>query len=42
MTWKSKIIGLAMSLAVLAALALSSGADSWLSLFDITSFDSWL
>jgi hypothetical protein len=29
MTWKTKIGGLAASLTVLAALALSSSADSW-------------
>ena len=29
MTWNRKAVGLAMSLAVLAALALSSGADAW-------------
>jgi hypothetical protein len=29
MTWKRKLLGLGASLAVLATLALSSGADSW-------------
>jgi hypothetical protein len=29
MTWKTKITGLAASLTVLAAFALSSSADSW-------------
>jgi hypothetical protein len=30
MTWKTKTVGFAMSLAVFASLALASGADSWL------------
>jgi hypothetical protein len=29
MTWRSRIIAVATSLAVLATLALASGADSW-------------
>jgi hypothetical protein len=39
MTWKHKTVGLAMSLTVLAALALSSGADSWWGFF--SALDAW-
>jgi hypothetical protein len=42
MTWKSKTIAVATSAAILALLALSSGADSWLNLWSVFSFDSWL
>ena len=40
MTWKRKTVGLGMSLAVLAALAMSSGADAWFSL-RIFCLDAW-
>jgi hypothetical protein len=39
MTWKRKTLGLVMSLAVLAALALSSGADAWYAF--IFKLDAW-
>jgi len=41
MTWKRKTVGLGMSLAVLAALAMSSGADAWFSLCIIKPLDAW-
>ena len=43
MTWKKNATGLISSLAVLATLALASGADSWLSLIGLIGWlDSWL
>jgi hypothetical protein len=38
-TWKRRTLGLGMSLAVLAALALSSGADAWFGF--IFKLDAW-
>jgi hypothetical protein len=40
MTWKSKMIAIAMGLAVLAALALASGADD--SILDLVPIDVWI
>ena len=43
MTWKRSAQALISSLAVLGALAIASGADSWLSLFGLDGWlDSWL